>query len=63
MILPAIEALTGIGLIMMIVVRDPMRDTQAFVNFSLGVAGGAVLMLVLSFVDCERLFVIDHVKT
>lgn len=55
-ILPALHLLTGIGLILMISLRDPLRDTLSFVNFSQGAVAGCVLLAVLSFVDFGRLF-------
>jgi cell division protein FtsW (lipid II flippase) len=53
-ILPALHLLTGIGLILMLSLRDPLRDTLSFAQFAQGVAGGCLLMLVLSFVDFGR---------
>ncbi|HWQ53181.1 MAG TPA: FtsW/RodA/SpoVE family cell cycle protein [Bryobacteraceae bacterium] len=55
-ILPALHMLTAIGLILMVSLRDPLRDTLSFANFAQGVAAGCVLMLVLSFVDFGRRF-------
>ncbi|MBV9759997.1 MAG: FtsW/RodA/SpoVE family cell cycle protein [Acidobacteriaceae bacterium] len=47
-ILPALHLLTGIGLILMVSLRDPLRDTLEFQKFALGVAlGCAVLLLPL----------------
>jgi cell division protein FtsW (lipid II flippase) len=55
MLLPAILLLTGIGLILMISLRDPVRDTLLFVDFAQGAVAGVVLMAVLSSLDYERL--------
>jgi cell division protein FtsW (lipid II flippase) len=55
-ILPAVHMLTGIGLILMIALRDPYRDTLAFRDFSQSVVLGAVTMATLVFVDYARLF-------
>jgi cell division protein FtsW (lipid II flippase) len=54
--LPAILLLTGIGLILMISLRDPVRDTLLFVDFAEGVLGGCVLLMVAATLDYERLF-------
>jgi cell division protein FtsW (lipid II flippase) len=55
-ILPALHLLTGIGLILMISLRDPLRDTLTFSNFAQGVIAGCVLMAAVSLVDFERVF-------
>ena len=55
-ILPALLLVTGIGLILMVSLRDPLRDTLTFVHFAQGVAGGCLLLLALSFVDFGRRF-------
>lgn len=44
-ILPAIHLLTGIGLMLMISLRDPLRDTLEFTKFSWGVAVGCLALL------------------
>ena len=54
-ILPSIQLLTGIGLVLMISLRDPLRDTLAFANFAEGICGGCCLLLLLSFLDFESL--------
>ncbi|HEX3681510.1 MAG TPA: FtsW/RodA/SpoVE family cell cycle protein [Bryobacteraceae bacterium] len=47
-ILPALHLLTGIGLILMVSLRDPLRDTLEFQKFAWGVVlGCAVLLLPL----------------
>jgi cell division protein FtsW (lipid II flippase) len=47
-ILPAVHLLTGIGLILMVSLRDPLRDTLEFQKFAWGVVlGCAVLLLPL----------------
>ncbi|MDQ2842829.1 MAG: FtsW/RodA/SpoVE family cell cycle protein [Acidobacteriota bacterium] len=46
--LPALHLLTGVGLILMVSLRDPLRDTLEFRKFSWGViAGCGVLLLPL----------------
>jgi cell division protein FtsW (lipid II flippase) len=53
--LPALLLLTGLGLILMISLRDPLRDNLLFADFAQGVAGGCVLLAVASGLDFERL--------
>ena len=55
MFLPALLALSGIGLILMVSLRDPVRDNLLFVDFAQGAAAGAVLLAVLSGFNYERL--------
>jgi cell division protein FtsI/penicillin-binding protein 2/cell division protein FtsW (lipid II flippase) len=47
-IVPAIHLLTGIGLILAVSLRDPLRDTLEFSKFAWGVALGCVLLLLPS---------------
>jgi cell division protein FtsW (lipid II flippase)/cell division protein FtsI/penicillin-binding protein 2 len=47
-ILPAIHLLTGIGLILAVSLRDPLRDTMEFSKFSWGVGLGCVALLLPS---------------
>jgi cell division protein FtsW (lipid II flippase) len=54
--LPALLLLTGIGLILMISLRDPVRDNLLFVDFAQGVVGGCLLLSLISNLDYERLF-------
>src|SRR5580700_3318752 len=44
-ILPALHLLSGIGLILMVSLRDPLRDTLEFRKFALGVFLGSLLLL------------------
>jgi cell division protein FtsI/penicillin-binding protein 2/cell division protein FtsW (lipid II flippase) len=44
-ILPALHLLTGIGLILAVSLRDPLRDTLEFSKFAWGVALGCALLL------------------
>lgn len=44
-ILPALHLLTGIGLILMVSLRDPLRDTLEFRKFAWGVVLGCCLLL------------------
>ena len=44
-ILPVVHILTGLGLILMVSLRDPLRDTEEFAKFAKGVAIGAIFLL------------------
>ncbi len=44
-ILPALHLLTGIGLILAISLRDPVRDTMEFSKFAWGVGLGCIMLL------------------
>jgi cell division protein FtsI/penicillin-binding protein 2/cell division protein FtsW (lipid II flippase) len=44
-ILPTLQLLTGIGLILMVSLRDPLRDTLEFKKFALGVLVGCATLL------------------
>ncbi len=55
-LLPATLLLSGIGLILMVSLRDPVRDNLLFVDFAQGAAGGCILLAVLAGLDYERLF-------
>ncbi|HYW41861.1 MAG TPA: FtsW/RodA/SpoVE family cell cycle protein [Bryobacteraceae bacterium] len=54
--LPALLLLTGMGLVLMIALRDPVRDNLLFTGFAQGAVGGSVLLAVASALDYERLF-------
>ncbi|MEO8368531.1 MAG: FtsW/RodA/SpoVE family cell cycle protein [Candidatus Solibacter sp.] len=53
--LPALLALSGIGLILMVSLRDPVRDNLLFVDFAQGAAAGAILLAILSSFNYQRL--------
>ncbi len=53
-LLPAIHLLTGLGLMAMIALRDPLRDTFIAGVAAQGIAGGCALWTALSFIDFER---------
>ena len=44
-ILPALHLLSGMGLILMVSLRDPLRDTLEFRKFAWGCVGGCVILL------------------
>ena len=46
--LPAMHLLTGVGLILAVSLRDPLRDTLEFSKFAWGVALGCVVLLIPS---------------
>jgi len=48
-ILPALHLLTGIGLILMVSLRDPLRDTLEFKKFAWGVLTGCAVLLLPLF--------------
>jgi cell division protein FtsW (lipid II flippase) len=54
LILPAIHLLTGFGFVLMVSLRDPVRDTLAFSDFALGVVLGIIAMGLFSLPDYER---------
>jgi cell division protein FtsW (lipid II flippase)/cell division protein FtsI/penicillin-binding protein 2 len=47
--LPALHLLTGIGIVLMASMRDPLRDTLEFRKFSLGVLLGCLLLVLPAF--------------
>ncbi len=55
-VLPALHLLTGIGLVLSISLRDPLRDTLEFSKFAWGVALGCVVLLLpaLRIVNYQR---------
>lgn len=53
-ILPAIELLCGIGLILMLGLRDPLRDTLLFGDFCAGIFLGILAMAVFSLFDYNK---------
>ena len=54
-LLPVTMLLSGAGLILMIALRDPVRDNLLFVDFAQGAVGGCLLLAALSMLDYERL--------
>ncbi len=55
-LLPLIHLMSGAGLILMLSLRDPLRDTLAFSDFAVGVAWGCAAVLLFSGIDYERRF-------
>jgi cell division protein FtsW (lipid II flippase) len=54
-LLPLALLLSGLGLVVMVSVRDPLRDLPLFSTFAQGVFWGSVLMAAASRIDFERL--------
>jgi cell division protein FtsW (lipid II flippase) len=54
LILPMLLVLTGLGLMVMVSVRDPLRDLTLYRPFAEGVLLGCLLLLAASQVDWER---------
>jgi cell division protein FtsI/penicillin-binding protein 2/cell division protein FtsW (lipid II flippase) len=54
--LPLLHALAGIGLVLMISLRDPLRDTLMFSDFVQGVVAGCAALALFSIPDYERRF-------
>lgn len=53
-LLPAVHLLTGLGLMEMLALRDPLRDMLAVVTVAWGVAAGCLLWTAIGFVDFEN---------
>jgi cell division protein FtsW (lipid II flippase) len=53
-LLVPILLLTGAGLILMVSLRDPVRDSMIFAGFVQGVMGGCALLALLSLIDYRR---------
>jgi cell division protein FtsI/penicillin-binding protein 2/cell division protein FtsW (lipid II flippase) len=56
LILPGIELLCGLGVVLMLSIGDPLRDSLQFVSFCNGIFLGIAAMLVLSTLDYNRRF-------
>jgi len=56
LLLPIVLVLCGIGLILMLSLRDPLRDTLMFTEFIQGVVVGCLGLLAFSGLDYEQLF-------
>ncbi len=55
--LPALQLLTGFGFLLMVSMRDPLRDTLEFKKFAIGVFAGSLLLALPAFAafDYRRL--------
>ena len=54
LLLPIVQLLTGVGVMAMIALRDPLRDTLAAVTVVGGIAAGCLVWCVLGVIDFER---------
>ena len=54
LLLPAVHLLSGFGFLMMIRLRDPLRDALLFPDFAIGVGMGCILAFLASIPDYER---------
>jgi len=54
-VLPSVLLLSGVGLTLMITLRDPLRDTLAFSSFAQGVAAGCVVLALASTLDYRHI--------
>ena len=52
-LLPIVFLLCGVGLMAMLALRDPLRDTLAMETFAAGVAAGVLALVVCSEIDFE----------
>jgi len=55
LVLGGTYALLGIGLTLMLTLRDPLRDTLAFSSFAQGVAAGCLIFAVAASLDYRRI--------
>jgi cell division protein FtsW (lipid II flippase) len=53
-LLPIIHLLCGIGLVLMVSLRDPLRDPMLFVRFAQGTAAGCLVLAAVSTIDFQR---------
>jgi cell division protein FtsI/penicillin-binding protein 2/cell division protein FtsW (lipid II flippase) len=54
LLLPIVQLLTGIGVMAMIAIRDPLRDTMAALTVIGGIAAGCLVWCAVSVIDFER---------
>jgi cell division protein FtsW (lipid II flippase) len=54
-VLPSVVLVSGVGLTLMVTLRDPLRDTLAFSTFAQGVAAGCVVLALASTLDYRRI--------
>jgi cell division protein FtsW (lipid II flippase) len=54
-VLPSVLLLSGVGLTLMITLRDPLRDTLAFSTFAQGVAGGCLVLALAGTLNYRRI--------
>ena len=54
LLLPIVHLLTGLGMVAMLALRDPLRDTVAMATVAGGIATGCAIWTALAFVDFEN---------
>lgn len=54
LLLSIVHLLTGLGMLTMLALRDPLRDTVTAATVSGGIAAGCALWVALSFIDFEQ---------
>jgi cell division protein FtsW (lipid II flippase) len=54
LLLPVVHFLSGMGFLMMVRLRDPLRDALLFRDFAIGVGIGCILAFLASLLDYER---------
>jgi cell division protein FtsW (lipid II flippase) len=53
-LLPFLHLITGIGLLMMFAIPDPLRDLLRGFDTLLAIMGGLILFVIISFIDIQR---------
>ena len=53
LLLPVVHLLTGLGMVAMLALRDPLRDTIAMATVAGGIGAGCAIWTALAFVDFE----------
>ena len=53
LLLPVVHLLTGLGMMAMLALRDPLRDTVAMATVAGGIGAGCAIWTALAFVDFE----------
>jgi cell division protein FtsW (lipid II flippase)/cell division protein FtsI/penicillin-binding protein 2 len=53
LLLPVVHLLTGLGMVAMLALRDPLRDTVAMATAAFGIGAGCAIWTALAFVDFE----------
>ena len=53
LLLPVVHLLTGLGMLAMLALRDPLRDTVAMATVAGGITAGCAIWTALAFVDFE----------
>ncbi|MBI4749437.1 MAG: FtsW/RodA/SpoVE family cell cycle protein [Acidobacteria bacterium] len=51
---PILHTLTGLGLLMSVSLKDPLRDRMEFEGFALGIVAGCIGIIAVSFIDLDK---------